>query len=141
MADDGPRPEDSSEPDLEFESVEGLGGENPPEKPQPADELFHPTEHTERADPWLCRKLVIASAALSVLGICLPSCLAVPMILAGGALAVVAYSLRERRYSHIAIGLAIAALLLHGAVVVARGIFGGFGKGVISPYERLLRDD
>jgi hypothetical protein len=141
MADGGPRPEDTPEPDLEFETVEGLGRERPPEVPGPADELFHPTEHTERADPGLCRNLVIASAALSVVGVCLPSCLAVPMILLGGVLAVVAYSLRERRYSHIAIGLAIAALLLHGAVVVARGIFGGFGKGVIKPYERLLRDD
>jgi hypothetical protein len=141
MAEDRPGPGDASEPDLQFENVERLGRDGPPESPPPADELFHPTEHTERADPGLCRNLVIASAALSVPGICLPSCLAVPMILVGGVLAVVAYSLRERRYSHIAIGLAIAALLLHGAVVVARGIFGGFGKGVVKPYERLLRDD
>lgn len=135
-----PAEDDAPEPDLRFESLEGLDPAAPP-PPKPSEELFHPSEHTERVDPSLCRVLVVVSLALSVLGVCLPSCLAVPMIVAGGALAAIAYSLRERRLSHIAIGVAVAALLLHGLVIVAKGVFGGLDRGVIQPYEKLLQDE
>lgn len=129
----------ADEPEVSFESVEGLDPEAP-KPPKPSEELFRPSEHTELRDPALCRALAWVSLALSVLGVCLPSCLAVPMILAGGLLAGIAWAWRERRLSHIALAVALGALLLHGFVRVGRGLFSSFHKGVIGGYERELRE-
>ncbi len=129
------RPDDA-EPDFE-----PLSGDEPGPAQRAGDEpLFVPSGHTETVDPRVCRVLLVVGAVACVLGICLPSCFAMPLIVGGGVLAGVAHAFRERRYSHFVLGLAVLSLLLHGVATMARGCARG-GHGVVNTYERYLEDD
>jgi len=102
---------------------------NKPERP----ELFHPTEHTERIDPSVCRALVILSAAASMLAL-----LAGPLFsVVALALAWVARSLGERRFSGAALVLSVASALLHYVFRMCAGCAAG-GHGMARMYERLM---
>jgi len=126
-------------PDPSFERPDGGDADRPrPEKR--SDSLYAPTEHTETVDPGVCRLLVALGAGCCILGIFLPSCLGAPLIVGGGVLGGVAHAFRERRYSHLVMWLAVAALLLHGAATMVRGCVRG-GHGVVGTDERYMNEE
>lgn len=133
MADDD-RPsspiEDEPGPIFEGPSDDDTGAES---RRRSEDPLFTPAAHTEVVDPALCRTMVIASVALSVLGVFTHWLFCLVAL----GVAATAYGLRERRFAAPAMWLAVGAVFAHLLLHMCSGCMAG-GKGLVGAYERLM---